>query len=228
MIVADQQTFGRGRGDRHWHSPVGGLYLSLLLKPSKFVQVTDFSLLAGVTLSQTVKSFVPSEDRVGVKWPNDCLLNGKKVGGVLCEVLGERGDFSVIVGVGLNVNTPLEALKPFEHRPFQATSMKRTSTLSAIKIDDVVERFLDLFFRGYEEYLSKGFGFVQNLWEKECLFIGKKIELRETGLASKTETVGTSIQGIFLGIDERGALVLSQGHGERKSYVTGEITCYWP
>lgn len=228
MIVAEQQTFGRGRGDRQWYSPLGGLYLSVLLKPSKFVQVTDFSLLAGVALSQTVKSFVPPEDQVGVKWPNDCLLNGKKVGGVLCEVLGERRNFSVIVGVGLNVNTPIEELKSFEHRPFQATSMERTCPSSAIKIDEVLKKFLDVFFKCYEDYLSKGFRFVQNLWEKECLFIGKKIELRETGLASETANIGPSTQGIFLGIDERGALVLSQGHGERKSYVTGEITCYWP
>lgn len=228
VVLAEMQTLGRGRSERLWHSPLGGLYFSVLIKPKSLDRPTDFSLMAGIAMSQTVKFFLPREGGVGVKWPNDCLLHGKKVGGVLCEVVGDPTDYSVIVGIGLNVNTSLEELKEFEHRPFKAASMKAASNNASFVIDEVCEKYLDYFFTLYECYLERGFSVIQSLWEKECLFLGKKIELTETGLSQRSENLAKTVQGIFLGIDERGALVVSQGPGDRRSYVTGEVSCYWP
>lgn len=228
VVVAKEQTLGRGRTDRSWYSPQGGLYFSILLKPTQSLSTTDLPLLAGLAMSQTVKTCLSPEDSVGVKWPNDCLLNGRKVGGVLCEVVGGANDSSVIVGVGINVNIPVEDLKPFEHRPFKATSMFAASSCVPLAVDLVLEKYLEIFFELYRDYLSRGFSFVKKLWEQECLFLGKSLELRETGLPEESTQPTQAIRGVFLGIDERGALVLSQDSGVSKSYVTGEITCYWP
>ncbi len=227
VIVAKQQTLGRGRGERQWHSPAGGLYLSLLLTPNFTIRPTDLALLAGAVMTQTVKSFFPSSLSVGVKWPNDCLIQGKKVGGVLCETIGEPTRLAIIVGVGININVPSSELKAFDSRPFKATSFLEVSQGKSFELDKVLESFLKFFFKAYEVYQLEGFRFIQTLWEKECLFIGKKIELKETGLSLGKNINSASIQGTFLGIDESGALVLSTSQGERKSFVTGEITCCW-
>src|SRR5438309_1430776 len=85
VIVAKQQTAGRGRNKRTWHSPEGGLYLSILLHPKEAKKVTDLSILAGVALAQGVTEFLPKSKDVSLKWPNDCLIGWKKVGGILCE-----------------------------------------------------------------------------------------------------------------------------------------------
>lgn len=232
VIVAKRQSKGRGRMDRGWHSPQGGLYLSLLIYPENKKRLTDLSLLAGAVLSQTVKHFLPNEVgvRVGVKWPNDCLINGQKVGGVLCEVVTHGIKQGVIIGVGLNLNIPHSELVAFSERPFQATSLSAhglTELEKRLDSEIVLQRYLENFFKAYETYQKEGFYFLQKFWERECLFIGKKLELRETGLSQEKTSSPVFIQGTFLGIDEQGALVLSNSQGDRQSYMTGEITCYW-
>ena len=230
VIVAKRQSKGRGRMDRSWHSPQGGLYLSLLIYPENKKRLTDLSLLAGAVLSQTVKHFLPTEVGVGVKWPNDCLINGQKVGGVLCEVVTHGIKQGVIIGVGLNLNIPHSELAAFSERPFQATSLSAhglTELEKRLDSEIVLQRYLENFFKAYETYQKEGFCFLQKFWERECLFIGKKLELRETGLPQEKTSSPVFIQGTFLGIDEQGALVLSNSQGDRQSYMTGEITCYW-
>jgi BirA family biotin operon repressor/biotin-[acetyl-CoA-carboxylase] ligase len=226
VVVAKQQTEGRGRAERHWHSPVGGLYFSILLKPSLMIRLTDLALLSGTAMAQTVKKYVPREIPVGVKWPNDVLIQNKKVGGVLCEASMAGEVTSVFIGVGLNINIPPSELTDFSHRPFKATSFLEVLPDNHFALEDVLQTFLRIFFNLYDQYLKEGFRSVQVAWEKECLFLGKKIELKETGIRSSKEP-GTSVQGTFLGIDEQGALVVSTSDGDRKSYVTGEITCCW-
>lgn len=226
VVLANEQTSGRGRAERQWHSPPGGLYFSFLVKPPLMRRPTDLALLCGAAMAQTVKKFFPAEIAVGVKWPNDVLIQGKKVGGVLCEALGAGETLAVIIGVGLNINTPASELTAFSHRPFQATSFLEVSSGKQFELEEVFQTFLGIFFTLYENYLQQGFSLVQSVWEKECLFLGKKIELKETGHRAIQDSEAV-IQGTFLGIDEQGALVVSTADGDRRSFVTGEITCCW-
>ncbi|MFM8313073.1 MAG: biotin--[acetyl-CoA-carboxylase] ligase [Deltaproteobacteria bacterium] len=227
VVVALQQTSGRGRVNRNWHSPLGGLYFSILLRPKTDGRITDFSLLTGAAMAQTVKRFFPQSIAVGVKWPNDCLLGNKKVGGVLCESIGVGHSAALIIGVGLNVNIPPSELVAFSDRPFQATSFMEASQGKVFELESVLENFLQVFFHQHEQYLSYGFSFVQNSWEKNCLLMGHKIKIRNTGLPEERELGHGYIEGTFLGIDEQGALVLSDSHGNRRSLVTGEVICCW-
>jgi BirA family biotin operon repressor/biotin-[acetyl-CoA-carboxylase] ligase len=218
VVVAKQQTAGRGRAERQWHSPLGGLYFSLMVRPPPMRRPTDLALLTGAAMAQTVKRFFSPEIPVGVKWPNDVLIQGKKVGGVLCEALGTGKTTEIIIGVGININTPASELTAFSHIPFQASSFCEVSSGKHFDLEEVLQTFLAIFFEIYETYLQDGFRFVQNLWERECLLLGKKIELNEND---------SKIQGTFLGIDGQGALVISTPDGNRRSFVTGEITCCW-
>lgn len=106
LVVADEQTAGRGLGARRWHSPRGsGLYLSVVLRPEKLVNPMLLPLLAGMGAAKAVERLIGGTTRVGVKWPNDLIVDDRKAGGVLCEASwASREPNYAVVGVGINVN----------------------------------------------------------------------------------------------------------------------------
>lgn len=227
VVVAEHQHAGRGRGNRVWHSPKGGLYLSILLRPNDPKRSNELSILVGAGLAQAVTQLLPKSVDVSVKWPNDILVNWKKVGGILCEAI--EGEKCVVVGIGLNVNIPGEQLSPFLKNPFSATSFS-VEVDGVFDLKQVTDVILAKVFSLYGLYHTEGFKPIQYLWEKNCRLIGKKIELREMGwreFDNKASGVGMTT-GTCLGIDDSGGIVLSNQRGERMSYTTGEISCFWP
>lgn len=232
VVIASRQTAGRGRGVRTWHSPVGGLYFSTLLFATDQRHTTDLPILAGTALAQAVKEFLPKSVEVTVKWPNDCLVNWKKCAGILCEAVSHQGTGACIVGIGVNVNLPPSELRPFETNPFKATSFMVEGGGSQFELDKVFQVISTKLFSLYRLYQEQGFQPIQYLWERNCHLIGKRVELRESGWREQTpKPTGTDLgvtTGTVMGIDESGALVLSNSRGERRSYVSGEITCFWP
>lgn len=222
VIVAETQTAGRGRGDHQWTSPAGGLYFSVLLFPQEASRATDLSILAGVAVTQAVKEILPKMKKVSVKWPNDCLVEEKKIGGILCESLSEEYHNICVVGVGLNVNLGAEALAPFQSNKFPATSFANEVPGGNFDLEKILNVVLRKIFTMYALYQQQGFEQVRFLWERNCQFLGKKVELKDSG------TQAAPIAGKFVGIDDRGALVLSNDRGEQRAYHAGEITCYWP
>jgi BirA family biotin operon repressor/biotin-[acetyl-CoA-carboxylase] ligase len=227
VVVAREQTKGRGRGNHQWYSPGGGLYLSCYLLPNDPKRVTDLSILAGVAMAQASRQILPKAIQVSVKWPNDCLINFKKAGGVLCEALGEKYGFGVIVGLGLNINTEERELAPFKERPFGATSFHIEMQGGKLDLEECEKILIHKLFTLYHTYQTQGFTPIQYLWEKNCGLLGKQIELRETGWQPGDGDKLGMTRGTFLGIDESGALVLTNAKGERRQYLNGEITCYW-
>ncbi len=230
VVVARRQTAGRGRNKRVWHSPPGGLYLSMLLYPKEAKRATDLSIVAGVALAQAVKTLLPKSKDVSVKWPNDCLVGWRKIGGVLCENLGEELFNLCVVGIGLNINASDEELLPFKSNPFSATSF-RLETGGDFDLERAQAMLVQKLLNVYRHYQTEGFAAIQFLWEKNCGMVGKKVELRDSGTRPAGEHnpghVG-STTGTFLGIDDSGAVVLSNAKGERHIYHSGEITCFWP
>lgn len=103
LAVAESQTAGRGQRGRTWHSPPGGLWLAVVLRPTVPPEAGPLALRVGLAAAETLTPFLPSGQRVEVKWPNDLLLRGRKVGGVLCEARW-RGDEVRWVAVGVGVN----------------------------------------------------------------------------------------------------------------------------
>lgn len=105
-VVAVEQTAGRGSRGRTWHSPRGGLWLSLLLRPVE--TATDvLSLRVGLVVAEVIEELAVAE-RVGLKWPNDVMLHDRKLGGILCEGRWQGGRLGwVAVGIGLNIVNPV-------------------------------------------------------------------------------------------------------------------------
>lgn len=226
VVVAKTQSAGRGSNKRIWHSPDGGLYASFILSPRTDRKATDLTIVAGAAISQAVKQLLPKAKDVSVKWPNDCLVDWKKVGGILCENLGDDYGQLCIVGVGLNINIGQTELAPFATNPFSATSFMVETQGGKFDIDEVLDMVTKKLFTLYTMYHEDGFEPVRGIWQSNCGFIGKRVELKESGWQTDSQSKG--VVGVFEGIDDQGGFVLSNPRGERRQYVTGEITCFWP
>ncbi len=230
IVIAKSQTSGRGREGRLWHSPLGGLYLSVLLYPRSSSNVLELPILAGVAVVQAIREVMPKSMVISVKWPNDCLLNWKKVAGILCESLGEKASNLCVVGIGINVNIKESELSSFRQKVFSATSLMIEQGGGILNINELEEILISKLASLYSLYKEKGGEPIRYFWEKNCRLIGKQIELSEFGW--KRESKDTKQQGVvigtFMGLDQSCALILSNAKGERHLYFTGEITCYWP
>jgi BirA family biotin operon repressor/biotin-[acetyl-CoA-carboxylase] ligase len=221
LVFAKKQTHGRGRLGRQWHSPMGGFYLSVLLYPLTPKRITDLPFLAGVAIVQTLSQILPKVFDVSLKWPNDILVNRKKISGILSEAFGENEFYGGIIGIGINVNTPLKELEDFQEKPFQATSISALMDGEQLDMDDVLNIFQAKLFNLYRFYQEKGFAPIHALWEKNCAMVGKKVEIRGV------EPHKTNLTGTLWGISERGGLMIDTGAAERVEILSGDLTCCW-
>jgi len=135
VVVAERQSKGRGRWGRNWFSPQGGLYFSLILGPGKKKFIKPLPILAGISLKKAIKEIAGLESKM--KLPNDILINGKKVAGILSE----KTDSFLILGMGINTNVKEEELTEFS-----GTSLAQ---LTGKKIDN--EKLLREFLQDFEE-----------------------------------------------------------------------------
>lgn len=227
-IVAKTQTAGRGRSDRRWHSPSGGLYFSTLLVPSKPARATELSILAGAAVAQAVSQLLPKSQDVTLKWPNDLLIGKRKVAGILSEAVGDETMGICVVGIGINVNTTAEELIAFLKNPFPATSLALELEGAAIDVNRVLDLVLTKIESLYTQYWDRGFDSIRKVWEDNCSMMGKQVQIENAGFLGPNEKAPTRpVQGEFRGLDPNGAMVVKLSEKD-VSFYTGEITCYWP
>ena len=197
-VIADTQTGGKGRLGRRWVSPSRvNLYLSVILRPSKSAgSAPQLSLLAAVAVAETIAQHI--QPSPAIKWPNDVLVSGKKVCGILTEMQTKvRGLQAVILGIGVNINAPLSAFP--EELQAKATSLL---VVSGRLIDRVAftAHLLTRLEKLYVLWLEEGFAAVQSAWEGYAAnLLGKSIVI--------AAPEGT-ISGTALGIDHDGALLV--------------------
>jgi len=210
-VVAELQTQGRGRRGRQWISPLGGnIYLSQLWQfLTGPAQLSGLSLAAAIAVVRVVKQF--GINNAGLKWPNDILVNGHKLAGILLEMRGESsGPTSVVVGVGINVRVSDEAAKAIDQ---PHTSMEKLLG-KTVPRNKLVANLIHELHIIYDDFLKKGFsGFVEE-WCLMDVYQDKPVNLL---LASEV------ISGIGRGVDQNGALKLEQ-QGEISSFQSGEIS----
>jgi len=174
VVMARTQSVGRGRTGKSWLSPAGGLYVSLVLKPPPSSPLPLLPLATTFAVVDGLKSSVGV--RPLVRWPNDVLLEGKKVGGVICEANFANHRLShVIVGVGVNCNSSAKSLG----RLSRAATTLAVETNREIDIDAVLRGFLSSFEPIYQHWVA-GHDLVGER-KTEISTIGKKVELRERG-----------------------------------------------
>ena len=200
-IVAKSQNAGRGRHGRHWGSPPGNLYASLLLvAPCEPALAPQLGFVAGLALHDAAASVTGlSAPTLALKWPNDLLISGAKTSGLLLEGENRAGRFNVVIGFGVNI-----ASSP-EGTPYPATH------LSAHAAEANVERLLaalsDAWHKRFSAWsLPGGFGPIRAAWLERAAYLGETITMR---------LPEGPVSGRFLGLDASGRLELETEMGRR-------------
>ncbi len=213
IVIADEQTRGRGRLQRVWQSPPDrNLYASLVLRPAvEPASASLITLTAGVAAAEAIAGLCPRG--VGLKWPNDVLVGGRKVCGILTEIkTAGRAVDAVVVGIGLNVNMAAEEFAP-EHRA-SATSL-REETGRWISREEAAFRLCDSWERWYGIFLAKGFAPVRVQWLAYSAMAGARVKVRFQGEVR---------EGAVAGIDHDGALLLEDEAGAVLKVIAGDAT----
>lgn len=208
VVIAESQTGGRGRMGRKWISPEGGIWLSIIIKPKiQPLYASRITLLAGVSVAKTIRGYGLAAK---IKWPNDVLINGKKVCGILTEIEAEIDliDFCV-VGIGIDANVDTESF-PEEFRE-TSTSLKKELG-SEIDRVEFVQRLLGEFESLYLKFQKDGFSPILEEWRNMSATIGEWV---------KITTQARTIYGEAIGVDSEGALVLETGDGKLEKIVAG-------
>ncbi len=212
VISAAAQTCGRGRFNRAWID-LGGenLFLTIILKPSEafidcYANLTQYmSLILCKVLDEY--GLEPS-----IKWPNDVLINGKKVAGILCETVMDKNVFKgLVLGVGVNLNSECKTLKKIKDK--QATAVNIELKKKHIDKKFFTDMLLNEFFAGYENFLRQGFAYIENDYIKRCYFLGKKISVH---------TIDKNLDVTAKSINSAGELVYEY-NGNRFILTAGDI-----
>ncbi len=211
VVIADAQSAGRGRLKRNWESPPSmNLYLSAILRPDVPAQSASLiPLVVGVAVADVVSQYCPGQVRL--KWPNDVLVGGKKICGILAEMRtrADRVAF-VIAGIGVTLNMKKLHL-PRELRE-TATSLQMETKREIDRLDFAV-RLLETLERWYRIYLNGGQEHIRQSWLKYADIVGRKIEV----------VYQSDIQrGTVIGLDEQGALLLQSDGGVRQ-VLAGDV-----
>jgi BirA family biotin operon repressor/biotin-[acetyl-CoA-carboxylase] ligase len=208
LVIADQQTGGRGRKQRTWFSPEKGLWFSLILRPklapNEAMQATMCAACAVIEGIMQQTKLHPT-----IKWPNDILVNNKKVCGILTELAAEIDEITyLIVGIGINVNNALqEELKKIS-TTLQIENKKSVDSIGLLS--DTLFSFENL----YTELTKGNSTPIRERWMKYSSTIGSKVSIR----TEKEMVTGTAI-----GIGKHGELIVKTKKG-KKSIITGDIT----
>ncbi|MBD9657203.1 bifunctional biotin--[acetyl-CoA-carboxylase] ligase/biotin operon repressor BirA [Pseudomonas sp. PDM12] len=212
LIIAEQQTAGRGRRGRSWASPFGeNLYYSLVLRVSGGMrQLEGLSLVVGLALLQALRDAGVTE--AGLKWPNDLLVGGRKIAGILLELSGDPADVChVVIGIGVNINMRVTPQGEVIDQPW--TSLRQV-------VGEQIDRnaFVASLNRQLERYLhlhqAEGFAALREQWEASHLWQGRAVVLAAGAQA---------IHGRVLGVDDTGALRLDID-GQEKVFSGGELS----
>ncbi len=213
LIFAEQQTQGRGRLGRQWVSLPGlGMYFSFILRPELSPEKLPLlTLMAGLALVSTISAYCPQNTKV--KWPNDVLIYGKKVCGILCELCTSGSKPGIVVGIGINVNHTQDHF-PTEIKSLatsialeKSDSINRTELLSSL-ILSLNREYLSLQSEGGESRLLKNWSKHTNLW-------GRHVSLTKAG---------TVYSGKATRLDSFGNLIIRDESGQETAFNGGEVS----
>ena len=201
-LRADRQTGGRGRQGREWVSPGGNLYASTLVR----IRLSDppaatLALVAAVALEEAVSAYLPGV--ITLKWPNDLLIGGAKLSGILLERAGE----AVVVGIGVNLS----------HHPTDTDRVATSLAAHGVVVDpaDFIETLAEAFARWVERWRGEGIDVVRRRWIACAHPVGTPLTARLPD--------GTAIDGLFDGLDAEGALILRLADGTRRVIHAGDV-----
>lgn len=208
VVIARRQSAGHGRMQRLWESPAGGLWMTVVLKPNlSLAEASKLTLVTGVAVVDALRDLTGLKP--GIKWPNDILFEGKKLAGILAEVVGEWTTIqTMVIGIGVNANIERKDLSP---------------ELPAASLHDLLGRKLDLnrlaasilkyLEQGLKEFEQDGFAPLRELWLERALGIGRECAI---------EKGGQVYRGIIRGIAPDGELLV-EAEGKEHHFSAGEV-----
>ncbi len=211
LVVADEQTSGRGRFNRSWISPPGAnIYLSLLLRPRPNI-VPQLTMVASLSLTKAIRYFFQVPGDIGIKWPNDVRILGRKVGGILIEnsLGGDMSDTFSVIGMGVNVNFDPQRYPEISDG---ATSMQNSLGYTISRLD-LLEKLIESINQFYKE-LNNGKNLVHE-WADNSDTLGNNVRL----------TWGHQVfEGLAISLNEDGSLVLQSADGSISAFPSGEVS----
>ena len=213
VAVAETQTCGRGRLGREWVSPKGGLWFSVVLRPKvRAGEAVRLVFVAGLAVAEVLRELYGV--RVETKWPNDVLVDGRKVCGILAEMntIGEKVNY-VIVGVGVNANFDVAKVFPEDLRKV-AVSLENELGRK-VRLEELFRALLEKLENIYALFLKEGFGPVLGKWKTYAGFLGCQVEV-----ASGIE----KWVGLALDVENDGALIMRLEDGTVKRVFVGDAT----
>ena len=213
VLIANSQNAGKGRMQRIWHSPAGcNIYTSVILRPKiKPVHVPQISILAGVALTEALQIYCP--DKIKLKWPNDILINGKKVCGILSQVKTTVNEIDFIVlGIGINVNISYSQFP--KEISVLATSLA-IETGREISRQELIISLYENLTKWYKKLLKEGFDRIKEKWLGLSPMIGQMVQVMFN------EEV---VSGKAIGIDDDGSLILLTAENKQINISAGDAT----
>lgn len=197
VLVAETQTDGRGSHGRKWHSPEGGLYLTAVLEPVRRAGLVP--LLAGVAVAEAIKTVTGME--AALKWPNDILIGGRKVGGIIVDSGWLNGEARfILLGIGVNINNPLPETIP------EATNLS-LELGEEIDVDQFLRNLIERLDHHLTSLDEEPEGILQS-WRSLAQTLGKLVEV--------VDGSGEIVRGIAVDVDRDGALILENCGGRRR------------
>lgn len=214
IVIADSQTRGKGRLSRNWISPPGvNLYISAVFRPPIYSEDAPFlTLVASIAVAEAVKNM--GADAI-IKWPNDVLVNGKKVAGVLTQMQtkGDRVDF-VMLGVGVNINMTREMMEQDMGDVAQiATSLRELlgQEVDRVRFSADLINELEIW---YTKFLREGKSAIIREWTERWGAVNRRVQVRYNEI---------QIEGIALGLDRNGYLLVKKDDDTVEKIIAGDI-----
>ena len=201
-VCAETQTGGRGRMGRRWVSPKGNLYVSFCLEPIRLEHAGIYSFLSALALAQAIEKLCPSLT-IKCKWPNDLLLDGKKISGILLET---NGVDRMIAGIGVNL-----VAFPTENMLYPVTSLAAEGY--SISVPQMLESLMERFDFWNTQIRKQGIKTLLDAWLEKAYGVGGPITVN---LANRR------IEGVFYGLDQEGCLLLNKD-GEIIKITAGDV-----
>jgi len=214
VIVAKNQTQGKGRLGRTWHTLEHALAFSVLLRPKlKIEQLSQLSLLTAVALQETLAMYNP---HIGIKWPNDLLVQGQKISGILTEMRCAKGETpAVVLGIGINISKPKQG---WPEDITQAVTDLESVSNREVDSNKVLNIFLQSLNRWLDVLYEQGFAPVRQAWWAAHVASHAKVRVFD----------GNSyIEGLAVGLAEDGALRLLVNGAEQR-IIAGDVTVMEP
>lgn len=206
VIYTFKQTAGRGRFDRKWVDlGSGNIYLSIILKPSSDLKQV-YSNLTQYTALKLAETFEKYNVIPQIKWPNDILIDEKKISGILAETVFKQNQLQgLIIGVGVNLNADENDFKKIDKK----VTALNIETHKEINKIDFLNCFIDNFFANYEKFLNNGFKSIKDEYMKRINFLNKEITIHN---------FNEDYTGIVEDISDEGSVIINN-----KEFYTGDI-----